>query len=64
LVDGAKPQARTAAQGALRYWQKGPDLAGLRDQDALAQLPEAEQVACRKLWADVKALLHRAQRQD
>jgi hypothetical protein len=60
VVDKAPPQARPAVRQALQHWQKDPDLAGLRDPDALAQLPEAERQACRKLWADVEALLRKA----
>jgi hypothetical protein len=44
----------------LRGWQADPDLAGLREEAALARLPEAEREACRKLWADVADVLHRA----
>jgi hypothetical protein len=29
--------------------------------EPLAKLPEPEQAACRKLWADVEALLKKAQ---
>jgi tetratricopeptide (TPR) repeat protein len=64
LVDGNKPQAGAAAQEALQQWQKDPDLAGLRDPEAVAKLPEAERVACRELWADVAALLQRARGKD
>ena len=46
---------------ALRHWQKDPALASLRDKDALAKLPEPERDTCRKLWAEVDALLERAQ---
>jgi hypothetical protein len=46
---------------ALQHWQTDPDLAGLRDPEPLAKLPESEQEACRKLWADVAALLKKAQ---
>ncbi|HWE39004.1 MAG TPA: tetratricopeptide repeat protein [Isosphaeraceae bacterium] len=42
---------------ALRRWQAEPDLAGLRDADALARLPEDERRACRALWDDVAATL-------
>jgi hypothetical protein len=42
---------------ALRHWQTDPDLAGVRDKEALAALPEAEQEAWRKLWADMEELL-------
>jgi hypothetical protein len=38
-----------------------PDLAGLRDEVALAKLPVDEQKACRALWAEVDALLKKAQ---
>jgi hypothetical protein len=46
----------------LRHWQKDPDLAGLRDAAALARLPAGEQTEFRKLWAEVAALLAKAQR--
>jgi tetratricopeptide (TPR) repeat protein len=58
-LDKGSPQARLVVQRMLQHWQKDPALAGLRDQDALAKLPEAEREACRKLWADVDALLGR-----
>jgi tetratricopeptide (TPR) repeat protein len=54
-----QPQARAAIQGTLRRWQRDPDLAGLRDEPGLAWLPE-ERLACRRFWADVDALLKRA----
>jgi hypothetical protein len=41
--------------------QTDPDLAGVRDPQPLAKLPEPEQEACRKLWADVEGLLKKAQ---
>jgi serine/threonine-protein kinase len=41
----------------LRHWPYETDLAGLRDSAALAKLPEAEQEACRKLWARVDLML-------
>jgi hypothetical protein len=44
----------------LGRWQSDPNLAGLRDQDALARLSAEERQACQKLWADVAALLKRA----
>jgi hypothetical protein len=44
----------------LQHWQTDPDLAGLRDPEPPAKLPEPEQEACRKLWADVEALLKKA----
>ena len=34
-----------------------PDLAGVRDPEALIKLPQEEQKAWRDLWADVDTLL-------
>jgi serine/threonine-protein kinase len=45
----------------LLSWQKDADLAAVRERDALARLPEAEQVAWLNLWAQVETLLARAQ---
>jgi tetratricopeptide (TPR) repeat protein len=61
LVDTGKPEARAAVQKTLRHWQRDADLAGLRDAAALAKLPADERQACHKLWADVEALLRKAQ---
>jgi hypothetical protein len=44
----------------LRHWQKDADLTSLRDETALARLPEAEQRTCRQLWADVQRLIQQA----
>jgi hypothetical protein len=46
---------------ALRHWQKDADLAGLRDKEALAKLSAEERAACANLWADVAALLKKAE---
>jgi tetratricopeptide (TPR) repeat protein len=54
------PQERARVQQTLRHWQADSDLVGIRDTEALAQLPPAEREACRKVWADVDALLRRA----
>jgi hypothetical protein len=53
LADQAKEDARASAVQALQHWQTDPDLAGVRDKESLAILPEAEQEAWRKLWAEV-----------
>jgi serine/threonine-protein kinase len=55
-LDHATPQTCALVQGTLRHWQTDADLAGLRDPGAQAQLSEDEREACRKLWAEVKAL--------
>jgi serine/threonine-protein kinase len=53
----AKPEVRTAVQQRLEEWQRDPDLAGLREEAALAKLPAAEQKTCRQFWADVQLLV-------
>jgi Flp pilus assembly protein TadD len=59
-LQSGQPADLAAAQVALQRWQQDKDLAGLRDKEALAKLPADEQEACRKLWADVQALLDKA----
>jgi serine/threonine-protein kinase len=60
VLDKGKPPERAKALQALRHWQRDADLAGLRDDKALAGLPDEERDACRKLWADVAALVQKA----
>ena len=60
-VGSGQTADRAAVQQALPHWQKDADLAGLRDKDALAKLPAAEQKAFTQLWADVAALLTKAE---
>jgi tetratricopeptide (TPR) repeat protein len=56
-----QPADRVAVQQTLGSWQQDTDLAGLRDAAALAKLPAEEQQACAQLWADVAALLKKAE---
>src|SRR5262249_44852986 len=46
----------------LQGWQTDPDLAGVRDNQALAQLPEGERKDWQSLWAEVADLLQTAQK--
>ncbi len=57
-----KPAApeRVPVVRVLEYWKADPDLAGVRDSDALAELPETERKTWQALWADVEALLKKA----
>jgi hypothetical protein len=55
--DPGTEAARGEVREALLRWKADPALAGIRDAEALAKLPAEEQQACRKLWADVDALL-------
>ena len=60
VLDVGGPQSRPLVQQTLQHWQADTDLAGVRDADALAKLPESERDAWRSLWAEVDALLARA----
>jgi serine/threonine-protein kinase len=59
LKNGSHGEAEQA-RAALRHWQTDPDLAGLRDAEALRELPAEERRACVYFWADVQVLLQRA----
>jgi serine/threonine-protein kinase len=61
---GGTAQDRRAVQGALQQWQRDPDLAGPRDEAALAKLPKAEQEAWCKFWVEVAVLLQRARQKE
>jgi serine/threonine-protein kinase len=60
LVEPPSKEQRGSIVEILKQWQSDSDLAGIRDDAGLAKLPEAERAACRKLWADVDALLKNA----
>jgi hypothetical protein len=49
----ADPGASPAVVQTLQRWQQDPDLACVRDEAALAKLPEGECTAWQQLWADV-----------
>ena len=51
LQDGRSPG------WGLTTWRKEADLAGVRDQAALAKLPDAERQEWRRLWTDLEASL-------
>jgi tetratricopeptide (TPR) repeat protein len=58
----ANKDERSGVVKSLEHWQQDPDLAGIRDDAALAKLAEAERAAIRKLWGEVDALLKKASR--
>ena len=58
-LDADNPNQRSEVRKVLQHWQRDPDLAGVRDAKALAQLPEGERRAWQQLWDDVAALLKR-----
>lgn len=55
-VDSA-PNKRSSVVKALQSWQKDETLAGIREPQQLAKLPEPERAPCLRLWADVSELL-------
>jgi len=61
VLDKKPAPDRRAVVRVLEYGKVDPDLAGVRDADALAKLPEPEKQAWRALWADVDALVRKAQ---
>jgi serine/threonine-protein kinase len=58
-VDTGTVVDRIQAQKTLAPWRDDPDLAGLREADALERLPPAERQECRALWGDLAALIER-----
>jgi serine/threonine-protein kinase len=61
-LDGADQRGLGLIRRRVVPWKYDPQLASLRDPDALAKLPAEEQEACRQLWAEVEKLLERTQR--
>ena len=53
LVEKGNANLRQAIQQQLTHWQQDTDLPLLRDEKALAVLPEKERTAWQQLWADV-----------
>jgi tetratricopeptide (TPR) repeat protein len=60
-VESGPPPAKALAVQKLRHWKADSDLVGIRDEAAIRSLPADEQGACRALWAEVDALLKKAQ---
>jgi WD40 repeat protein/serine/threonine protein kinase len=61
LLESGPHQARPTIVQTLSHWEKDTDLASIRDAAALAKLPADEQKAFSQLWADVAALLKKAE---
>ncbi len=57
-----QPQDLAAIVQELQHWKKDSDLSGIRDATSLSNLPEAERKGFQALWAEVEALLERAQK--
>jgi eukaryotic-like serine/threonine-protein kinase len=61
LLESGTPAAGALVQRQMRHWQQDTDLAGICDAAALAKLAAEEQKAFTQLWADVAALLKKAE---
>jgi hypothetical protein len=59
-LDGGTAADRAQVKTRLTRWQADPDLAGLREPDALDRLSAEERHEWLALWKEVGALLKRA----
>ncbi len=50
ILESGPSKARPAIAQTLKQWKRDSDLAGIRDADALAKLPEAERKEWQALW--------------
>jgi Flp pilus assembly protein TadD len=55
-LESSTPADGIDVQQQLQYWLTDPNLAGVRDAEAIAKLPAKEREEWTKLWAEVKAL--------
>jgi tetratricopeptide (TPR) repeat protein len=64
-LEGKREQAKPAdLVRMLTHWLVDPDLAGVRDGDALAKLPAAERAEWEALWDSVRQALEEAREED
>jgi serine/threonine protein kinase/Flp pilus assembly protein TadD len=61
LLEKEPDRASAAAAPQLAHWLEDTDFAGVRGEQALAKLPEAERRDWQQLWNDVAGTLARAQ---
>ena len=56
-----EPGNKELVAKTLAHWKQGTDLAGIRDENELAKLPESERNEWQSLWVEFEALLKPAQ---
>src|SRR5262249_48200787 len=56
LMDKSAGKAGPVIAQRMQHWLGDTDFAGLRGEEALAKLPEAERQAWQKLWQEVEVL--------
>jgi eukaryotic-like serine/threonine-protein kinase len=61
LEGGNEPARKQLVAKNLARWKEDTDLAGIRDEAALAKLREGEREGLRALWANVEALRRKAE---
>jgi hypothetical protein len=61
LLDRLPAKSRLLIVRNMQHWRADPAIAGVRDEQALARLPEAERQQWQKLWNDAGDLLARLQ---
>ena len=59
LAEQNKPAVKQAIRQRLAHWRRNPDLASVRDPQALDRLGDNERAAWQALWRDVDELLTR-----
>jgi tetratricopeptide (TPR) repeat protein len=57
VLETAQPESRAAIAQTLAHWQQDPDLAGVREPEALGKLPAEERAAWGVLWEGVESML-------
>ena len=63
LLESGPLRARPDIVRTLGHWRQDADLAGIRDPEGLAKLPEPERREWQTLWAEVDSRLKKAQGQ-
>jgi hypothetical protein len=61
LLESAQSKTRSTFVQTLSHWQQDIALAGIRDAAALSKLPAGDRAAFAQFWADVAALLKKAE---
>jgi tetratricopeptide (TPR) repeat protein len=59
-LDELDGNERAGLRQALAHWRQDADLASVRGENALTQLPQAERQAWERLWTDLDQLLQRS----
>jgi serine/threonine-protein kinase len=64
LAGQSKPAVKQFIQQQLTHWRSDPDLASVREPQALDRLPNNERAAWQALWRDVDELAKRVAKKD